>query len=120
MELGGDQELIVALRSAGGDAWGGLGLYREPGARMFDAEEIRFLRAVAPPLAEGAAAPCCSPRRPIPTARTPPRRGLRRPARRHPRRQRQHAHRGHRRARPPARIAPLLMSTYGLSEREQT
>jgi DNA-binding CsgD family transcriptional regulator len=54
IELGGDQELIVGLRTASGDAWGGLGLYREPGRPMFEAEEIDLLRAVAPALAEGA------------------------------------------------------------------
>jgi DNA-binding CsgD family transcriptional regulator len=52
--LGGDQELIVALRTGSGDAWGGLGLYREPGEPMFDADEIGFARAIAPSLAEGA------------------------------------------------------------------
>jgi len=54
IELGGDQELIVGLRTASGHAWGGLGLYRETGAPMFDAEEIGFLRAIAPSLGEGA------------------------------------------------------------------
>jgi DNA-binding CsgD family transcriptional regulator len=54
MEMGGDQELIVALRTASGDTWGGLGLYREPGDRMFDRGEIEFVRAMAAPLAEGA------------------------------------------------------------------
>jgi DNA-binding CsgD family transcriptional regulator len=54
MELGGDQELIAALRTSSGEAWGGLGLYREPGRPMFDADEIGFLRAVSPSLAEGA------------------------------------------------------------------
>jgi DNA-binding CsgD family transcriptional regulator len=54
MELGGDQELIVGLRTASGDAWGGLGLYREPGEPMFDADDIAFLRAIAHSLAEGA------------------------------------------------------------------
>jgi len=52
--LGGDQELIVALRTAAGDAWGGLGLYREPGAPSFGHDEIRFVRASAAALAEGA------------------------------------------------------------------
>jgi DNA-binding CsgD family transcriptional regulator len=52
--LGGDQELIAGLRTASGEVWGGLGLYREPGTAMFDAEEIAFVRAVAPSLAEGA------------------------------------------------------------------
>jgi DNA-binding CsgD family transcriptional regulator len=51
---GGDQELLVALRTLGGDAWGVLGLYREPGQPLFDPEECRFLREVAPYLAEGA------------------------------------------------------------------
>jgi DNA-binding CsgD family transcriptional regulator len=54
IQLGGDQELIVGLRTASGDAWGGLGLYREPGAPMFDPDEIGFVRAIAPSLGEGA------------------------------------------------------------------
>ncbi len=54
IQLGGDQELIVALRGSSGEAWGGLGLYREPGAPMFDSEDTGFLRAVAPALGEGA------------------------------------------------------------------
>src|SRR5919106_5760236 len=54
VEMGGDQELILGLRAAAGEAWGGLGLYREPGDRMFDAEEIAFLREIAPLLGEGA------------------------------------------------------------------
>jgi DNA-binding CsgD family transcriptional regulator len=54
MQLGGDQELIVGLRTRTGDVWGALGLYREPDRPMFDAAEKQFLRAVAPQLAEGA------------------------------------------------------------------
>jgi DNA-binding CsgD family transcriptional regulator len=54
IQMGGDQELIVALRTAAGDAWGGLGLYREPGAPMFDPDEIAFVRTLAASLAEGA------------------------------------------------------------------
>src|SRR5215210_6093812 len=54
MELGGDQELIAGLVTATGQAWGGIGLYREPGAPMFDRDEIGFVRAIAPALAEGA------------------------------------------------------------------
>ena len=54
IKLGGDQELIVGLRTPAGDAWGGLGLYRGPGEPRFEDEEIDFLRAVAPSLAEGA------------------------------------------------------------------
>jgi DNA-binding CsgD family transcriptional regulator len=52
--LGGDQELLVRLRSSTGDVWGLLGLYREPGQALFDDADKRFLRAVAPDLAEGA------------------------------------------------------------------
>jgi DNA-binding CsgD family transcriptional regulator len=54
MTLGGDQELIAALRTPSGEVWGALGLYREPGQLMFDDEELSFVRAVAPSLAEGA------------------------------------------------------------------
>jgi DNA-binding CsgD family transcriptional regulator len=54
IRLGGDQELVVALRTAPGEAWGGIGLYREPGMPMFDADEIGFLRGVAAALGEGA------------------------------------------------------------------
>lgn len=51
---GGDQELLVALRTRAGDAWGVLGLYREPGQPQFDDDELRFLQEVSPYLAEGA------------------------------------------------------------------
>jgi DNA-binding CsgD family transcriptional regulator len=51
---GGDQELLVALRTRSGEAWGVLGLYREPGRPQFDSDEFAFLREVAPALAEGA------------------------------------------------------------------
>ncbi len=54
MALGGDQELIAGLRTPHGDVWGALGLYRESGAPLFAPEELRFVRAVAPALAEGA------------------------------------------------------------------
>jgi DNA-binding CsgD family transcriptional regulator len=54
MALGGDQELIAALRAPSGEVWGALGLYREPGQPMFDDAELGFVRAVAPSLAEGA------------------------------------------------------------------
>jgi DNA-binding CsgD family transcriptional regulator len=54
MTLGGDQELIAALRTRTGEVWGALGLYREPGQPMFDAAELAFVQAVAPHLAEGA------------------------------------------------------------------
>jgi DNA-binding CsgD family transcriptional regulator len=51
---GAEQELLVALRTQAGEAWGMLGLYREPGQPEFDREEKELLRAVAPHLAEGA------------------------------------------------------------------
>jgi DNA-binding CsgD family transcriptional regulator len=54
MALGGDQELIAALRTKQGHTWGTLGLYRETGQPMFDGDELAFLCAVAPSLAEGA------------------------------------------------------------------
>jgi DNA-binding CsgD family transcriptional regulator len=54
MALGGDQELIAALRTPAGHVWGALGLYREPGQPLFDDADLAFVRAVAPALAEGA------------------------------------------------------------------
>jgi DNA-binding CsgD family transcriptional regulator len=54
MTVGGDQELLLALRTPAGEAWGNLGLYREPGQPEFDAEEVAFLRQVSSYLAEGA------------------------------------------------------------------
>jgi DNA-binding CsgD family transcriptional regulator len=54
MAMGGDQELLVALRTRAGEAWGMLGLYREPGERQFDRVELDLLRAISPHLAEGA------------------------------------------------------------------
>ena len=52
--LGGDQELLLALRTRSGVAWGLVGLYREPGQPLFSPAELRFLQDVAPYLAEGA------------------------------------------------------------------
>jgi DNA-binding CsgD family transcriptional regulator len=53
MAMGGDQELIAAVRTT--DAvWGAVGLYRAPGEPTFDGEEKAFLRAIAPDLATGA------------------------------------------------------------------
>jgi DNA-binding CsgD family transcriptional regulator len=54
MTLGGDQELIAALRTPAGEVWGALGLYREPGRPLFDDADLAFVGAVAPSLAEGA------------------------------------------------------------------
>ncbi len=54
VQYGADQELLVALRTRTGEAWGLLALYREPGRPTFQAEEFQFLRAAAPHLAQGA------------------------------------------------------------------
>jgi DNA-binding CsgD family transcriptional regulator len=54
MAMGGDQEMIAALRTASGEVWGAVGLYRAPGEPLFDREEKAFLRAVGPDLATGA------------------------------------------------------------------
>jgi DNA-binding CsgD family transcriptional regulator len=53
MAMGGDQEMITALRE-GGAVWGAVGLYRAPGEPMFDREEKAFLKAIGPDLATGA------------------------------------------------------------------
>jgi DNA-binding CsgD family transcriptional regulator len=53
MEMGGDQEMIAALRTSGA-VWGAVGIYRAPGEPMFDSEDKAFLRAVGPDLATGA------------------------------------------------------------------
>ena len=54
MTMGGDQELIAALRTGHGDVWGAVTVYREPGERAFSRDEIAFVRAIAPALGEGA------------------------------------------------------------------
>ena len=51
---GGDQQLMVALRTKPGEAWGLLTLYRENGPREFSRDEMGFLAEIAGPLAEGA------------------------------------------------------------------
>ncbi len=52
--LGADQEVLVGLRTQTGEVWGCLALYREPGQRQFDADELEFLRDVSSYLAQGA------------------------------------------------------------------
>jgi DNA-binding CsgD family transcriptional regulator len=54
MAMGGDQELIAALRTGNGEVWGAVGLYRAPREPMFDGHEKAFLRAIGPDLATGA------------------------------------------------------------------
>jgi DNA-binding CsgD family transcriptional regulator len=51
---GGDQQVMVALRTKPSEAWGLLTLYREAGQREFSRDEIGFLAEVAGPLANGA------------------------------------------------------------------
>jgi DNA-binding CsgD family transcriptional regulator len=51
--LGGDQEMIAALRT-GGAVWGAVGLYRAPGEPLFDNKDKAFLSAIGPDLATGA------------------------------------------------------------------
>src|SRR5919202_4580338 len=53
MTMGGDQEMIAALRTRGA-VWGAVALYRAPGEPLFDSEDKKFLTAVAPALAQGA------------------------------------------------------------------
>ena len=52
--FGADQELLVALRTEAGDAWGMLSLDREAGRPLFDDDELDLLRRLSPYLAQGA------------------------------------------------------------------
>lgn len=54
MVMGGDQELVAALRTRAGGVWGAVSLYREPDQPLFDAAEKQFMRKAATHLAEGA------------------------------------------------------------------
>ncbi|GAC1611587.1 MAG: hypothetical protein NVS3B26_25950 [Mycobacteriales bacterium] len=54
MAMGGDQELVAALRTRSGGVWGAVSLYREPGQPLFDAAEKRFMQQASTHLAEGA------------------------------------------------------------------
>ena len=51
--IGAEHEVLVALKAADGAHWGAFYLTREPGRPDFCAEELEFLRLVAPHLAEG-------------------------------------------------------------------
>ncbi len=51
---GCDQELLFALRTRDGEAWGLVGLYRETGRPAFSTHDIDLVRRVAPGLAAGA------------------------------------------------------------------
>src|SRR5215212_3119854 len=53
MAMGGDQEMIFALRAAGA-VWGAVSLYRAPGEPMFDGADKAVLKAIGPDLATGA------------------------------------------------------------------
>lgn len=52
--FGCDQELLFALRTPDGEAWGLVGLYRETGRPEFSSQDIDLVRRVAPGLAVGA------------------------------------------------------------------
>jgi DNA-binding CsgD family transcriptional regulator len=54
MAMGGDQEMVAALRTGTREVWGAVGIYRAPGEPMFDSEEKAFLRAIRADLATGA------------------------------------------------------------------
>jgi DNA-binding CsgD family transcriptional regulator len=54
MAMGGDQELLVRLRTRAGEVWGTIGLYRAPGEQPFSPGEKQFVQSVAPILADGA------------------------------------------------------------------
>jgi DNA-binding CsgD family transcriptional regulator len=51
--MGIEQTLEVALRTRTGETWGSVGMTRAAGQADFDADELSFLRAVSPALAEG-------------------------------------------------------------------
>lgn len=53
MTYGADQEMIAAVRTRSGEAWGALGLYREADRPLFDEADKAFLRAIGPFLADG-------------------------------------------------------------------
>lgn len=54
MSMGGDQEMLARLRTAQGETWGVVGVYRAPGQPQFDDGDKAFLQKVTPHLAHGA------------------------------------------------------------------
>jgi DNA-binding CsgD family transcriptional regulator len=54
IQYGGDQEIIAAIRTRSGQAWGAVSFYREPGRAVFDETDKSFLQALGPSLAAGA------------------------------------------------------------------
>ena len=73
MEMGGDQELIVgAAHPRRATSGARLGLYREPGEPLFDAEEIAFVGPPRRTSPRARAARCWSARPATPRARTRP------------------------------------------------
>ena len=52
-QMGGDQEMLVALRTPEGATWGMASFYRENRRPLFGEDDIAFLRAAAPALAQG-------------------------------------------------------------------
>jgi hypothetical protein len=69
---GGEQELLVALRTRTGETWGVLALYRAPGQPQFSGEERELLLALAPTWLRAPAAACSSARQPNPSNPEPP------------------------------------------------
>jgi DNA-binding CsgD family transcriptional regulator len=53
VSIGVEHEVLVDLRTRSGEHWGAVYLVRGPGRPDFSAEELNFLRLVAPHLAEG-------------------------------------------------------------------
>jgi DNA-binding CsgD family transcriptional regulator len=51
---GGDQQVLVTLRTGDGEAWGMLALFRAPDQPMFTGAELEFLKSISSPLAEAA------------------------------------------------------------------
>jgi DNA-binding CsgD family transcriptional regulator len=54
LAYGADQEMVASLRTRSGEVWGALSMYRETARPLFDADDLRFIQALAPHLAVGA------------------------------------------------------------------
>ena len=48
--------MIAGLRMRSGEVWGAVSMYREFGSPMFDADDLRFIQAVALPPCRGSTA----------------------------------------------------------------
>jgi len=54
LAYGADQEVVASLRTRSGEVWGAMTMYREAARPQFDADDLRFIQALAPHLAVGA------------------------------------------------------------------